>query len=199
MYQIGQNIFIFLQHYGYWMLLPMMIIEGPITTVIAAMLSSLGMFNIGIVFAFSLAGDLIGDITFYVLGYKFGMGFVKHLGKYIGVNEKLVLRVKKYFSLHGGKTIFVVKTTVGLCWVTFITAGIVKMNFKKFLKYSFYGGLVWSSFLVALGYFYGYLWRRIGEYIEWIGWLVFALALISILAINAYKKYKTKQMLGKIK
>ncbi len=199
MYQIGQNIFIFLQHYGYWMLLPMMIIEGPITTVIAAMLSSLGMFNIGIVFAFSLAGDLIGDITFYVLGYKFGMGFVKHLGKYIGVTEKLVLRVKKYFSQHGGKTIFVVKTTVGLCWVTFITAGIVKMNFKKFLKYSFYGGLVWSSFLVALGYFYGYLWRRIGEYIEWIGWLVFALALISILAINAYKKYKTKQMLGKIK
>lgn len=199
MYQTGQNIFIFLQHYGYWMLLPMMIIEGPITTVIAAMLSSLGMFNIGIVFVFSLAGDLIGDITFYVLGYKFGMGFVKHLGKYIGVTEKLVLRVKKYFSQHGGKTIFIVKTTVGLCWVTFITAGIVKMNFKKFLKYSFYGGLVWSSFLVALGYFYGYLWRRIGEYIEWIGWLVFALALISILAINTYKKYKTKQMLGKIK
>ena len=49
MEQIGQNIFFFLQHYGYWVMLPLMIIEGPVATVIAALLASLGAFNIWLV------------------------------------------------------------------------------------------------------------------------------------------------------
>ena len=106
---------------------------------------------------------MIGDVILYGLGYKYGMGFVQDVGKYIGITENLVIRMEKYFEQHGGKTIFAVKSTTGLCWATFTAAGIVKMDFKKFVKYSFLGGVVWSGFLVAMGYFYGYLWREIKQ------------------------------------
>jgi membrane-associated protein len=122
------------------------------------------------------------------------MGFVRKIGRYIGITEKLVLRMEEYFKKHGGKTIFAVKSTTGLCWATFTAAGIVKMNFKKFLKYSFLGGIVWSGFLVAMGYFYGYLWREIKIYIEWIGWAIFVVAAVSFVSINIYKGYKAKKM-----
>lgn len=194
MEQTGQNIFVFLQHYGYWIMLPLMIIEGPVVTIIAAMLASLGAFNAFLVLAFSILGDVIGDVILYGLGYKYGMGFVRHVGKYIGITEKLVLRMEKYFTRHGGKTIFAVKSTTGLCWATFTAAGIVKMNFRKFVKYSILGGLIWSGFLVAMGYFYGYLWREISQYIDWIGWIIFAVAVISIVAINLYKKRESKEI-----
>jgi membrane protein DedA with SNARE-associated domain len=146
------------------------------------------------VLAFSILGDVIGDVILYGLGYKYGMGFVRHVGKYIGITEKLVLRMEKYFTRHGGKTIFAVKSTTGLCWATFTAAGIVKMNFRKFVKYSILGGLIWSGFLVAMGYFYGYLWREISQYIDWIGWIIFAVAVISIVAINLYKKRESKEI-----
>ncbi|HRY82389.1 MAG TPA: DedA family protein [Candidatus Moranbacteria bacterium] len=193
--QAGQQIFEFLSHYGYAIMLPLMIIEGPIVTIIAAMLASLGAFNVFIVLILSVIGDMGGDIILYGLGYKFGMGFVRRVGKYIGITENLVLRMENYFLHHGGKTIFAVKATTGLCWATFTAAGIVKMNFRKFVKYSFLGGVVWSGFLVAMGYFYGYLWREIQVYIKWIGWAIFGIAIVSFVIINIYKGYQAKKLL----
>jgi membrane protein DedA with SNARE-associated domain len=64
------------------------------------------------------------------------------------------------------------------------------MKFKKFITYSILGGIVWSGFLVAMGYFYGFLWREISQYIEWIGWIVSGVALVSFVGITLYKKYK---------
>jgi len=177
------------------MMLPLMIIEGPVVTIIAAMLSSLGAFNVWIVLVLSILGDMIGDIILYGAGYYFGMGFVRNIGKYIGITEKLVMRMEKYFQRHGGKTIFAVKSTTGLCWAAFTAAGIVKMDFKKFIKNSFYGGIVWSSFLVAMGYFYGYLWREIHIYIKWIGWAVAIMALVTFLAITIYKNRQARKLL----
>jgi membrane protein DedA with SNARE-associated domain len=191
--QSGIIIFHFLKHYGYWLMLPLMIIEGPVVTLLAAIMASLGAFNIFFVLFFSIIGDLIGDVLFYYLGYKFGLNFVKKFGKYIGITEKLVNKMENYFVHHGGKTIFLVKSTTGLCWATFVSAGIVKMDFRKFLKYSFYGGIIWSSFLVIMGYFYGYLWREIHENIQWIGWVIFAVAIITFIVISLYKKQQVKK------
>ena len=192
----GQQIFEFLRHWGYWMMLPLMIVEGPVVTIIAAMLSSLGAFNVFVVLILSIAGDMIGDIILYGLGSKYGMTFVRRFGKYMGITEKLVLRMEKHFIDHGGKTIFAVKSTTGLCWTTFVAAGIVKMDFKKFVKYSLLGGIVWSGFLVAMGYFYGYLWREIRDSIQWIGWAVVGLAIVSFIVITVYKKRQARKVLS---
>lgn len=192
---LGQSIFHFLRHYGYWIMLPLMIIEGPAVTLLAAMMASLGAFNVFAVLLFSILGDLIGDMLFYSLGYRYGLGFVRNVGKYIGITETLVGKMEKYFARHGGKTIFLVKSTTGLCWATFTTAGIVKMDFKKFVKYSIYGGIVWSSFLVIMGYFYGYLWREIRDEIKSIGWIIFAVAIGTFVLINIYKSRKAKKLM----
>jgi len=98
-------------------------------------------------------------------------------------------------QLWGGKTIFAVKSTTGLCWATFVAAGIVKMDFKRFLKYSFLGGIIWSGSLVAMGYFYGYLWRSMKQYISWIGWIIFGITAISFAIITLYKNREAKKLL----
>jgi membrane protein DedA with SNARE-associated domain len=197
MEQTGQLIFSFLQHYGYFVMLPLMIVEGPVATIIAAMLASLGAFNVFVVLLFSILGDIIGDVILFGLGYHYGMGFVRRVGKYMGITEKLVMRMEKYFAAHGGKTIFAVKSTTGLCWATFVAAGIVKMDFKKFVRYSIMGGIIWSGFLVAMGYFYGYLWRELKFYIAQAGWIIFGVAIVSIVIINLYKMREAKELLEK--
>lgn len=178
-------------------MLPLMILEGPVVTIIAAMLASLGAFSWPIVLLFSMIGDVVGDVILYWLGYRFGMRFVHGFGRYMGITESLVRRMEKYFERHGGKTIFAVKSTTGLCWATFTAAGIVKMDFKKFLKNSILGGVVWSGFLVAMGYFYGYLWREIKQYISWVGWIIAAIAIVSFVGITLYKKRQSEKILEK--
>lgn len=196
MINTGQDIFNFLSNYGYWIMVPLMIIEGPVVTIVAAMLASLGAFSWIMVLGLSVLGDVVGDIIWYGLGYFFGMSFVNNFGKYVGITENLVFKLEKYFTKHGGKTIFAVKSTTGLCWATFVAAGIIKMNFKKFIAYSILGGIIWSGFLVAMGYFYGYLWREIGDYIQWVGWVVAGIAIASYLLIIFYKKYQSKRIIN---
>ncbi len=195
MEQIGQNVFQFLQSYGYAIMLPLMILEGPVATLAAAILASLGAFNVWIVLILSIVGDMIGDVILYGLGYYYGISFVRHFGKYIGITEKLVLRMERYFQRHGGKTILAVKSTTGLCWAAFVAAGIVKMDFKKFLKNSFYGGIVWSGFLVFMGFYYGYLWGEVRDYIKWIGWIISIAAIATFIVITVYKNRQAKKLL----
>lgn len=190
----GETIIQFLGNYGYWIILPLMIIEGPIVTIIAAFMASLGIFNIWIVLILSIIGDIVGDIILYGVGRAWGMTFVRRVGKYIGITESLVLKMEKFFEKHGGKTVFSVKTTTGLCWATWVAAGIVKMNFWKFIWYSFLGGIVWSAFLVFMGYFFGEFYAQIEEGIRFAGWIVFGIAVAVIVVINVYKKKKSVEL-----
>lgn len=193
-----QQIFQFVAQYGYVILLPLMIIEGPIVTILGAFLASVGMLNIWVVLTLSVIGDMIGDVIFYGIGHRWGMKFVDHVGKFIGITKKIVLRLEKYFMRHGGKTIFMVKATTGLCWATFVAAGIVKMPFKRFVAFSFLGGVLWSGFLAAMGYFFGYLYEQIVQYISYAGWIIAGLACIVLFAIALLKKHETEEMFADV-
>ena len=188
--QVIQITLDFLKHYGYFAMLPLMIVEGAVATVGAATLASLGVFFWPVVLFFSILGDLIGNVALYCLGYHWGLGFATGWGKYLGLSEKRIIKMEKYFRRHGGKTLFVVKSMAGIYVLAFITAGIVKMDFRKFLKYSLLGAIAWSSFLVAIGYFCGYLWQNIQNYISWTG---FGILLVMIGAFVGFRFFSKKQ------
>lgn len=192
---LGQITFGFLRNYGYFAMFPLMIVQGSVVTVVAATLASLGVFWWPIVFVLSVLGDLIGNLVLYFLGYRWGMKFVRNFGKYLGINEKRVLKMEKYFQKHGGKTILLMKPIAGLYSVAFVAAGIVKMDFKKFVTYSVIGGIVWSSFLVAMGYFYGYLWKGTSRYLNWLGVGIAFVAIVSYVVILRYEKKHSDEFL----
>jgi len=184
---------------GYPTMLLVMTIEGPIATIIAAFLASLGFFNIGVVFLLSVLGDILGDIICYAIGFFGGSKMLEKARKKLKIKSTILEKLEKLFSLHGFKTIFAVKSTTGLCWITFIAAGAFKMKFKKFLQGSIGGGLIWSSFLVISGYFFGYAFDRINQYIEYAGIGIIFLAIALYIGINFYKNKKTKRLLSKNK
>jgi membrane protein DedA with SNARE-associated domain len=187
----NQQLLDFTQQYGYWILYPLMIIEGPIVTLFAGGLSALGILRAEIVFMLSVAGDLTMDVGLYY----FGLYGNKRLRKWIARHPKLEQRRKKvrsFFKTHGGKIIFFVKISSGLCYITFITAGMIRMPLKKFLLFSLIGGIIWSGALVALGYFYGNLYQEISGKIEQAGLITIGSALSSFIIITIFKKQKTK-------
>lgn len=184
-----------LQVWGYPVMILLMIAEGPITTIIAAFLASLGFFEWHIVYILSLLGDVLGDIFWYSIGYFGGRPALKKFRKKLGIKLSAIRYIEDKFKKSGSKIIFYVKVSTGLCLVTFILAGSMKMSFKKFVQFSLLGGLVWSAFLVTLGYFFGYAAEQIDQYIKFAGWGIFLLALIVILVINSKKQKSLKKVL----
>jgi membrane protein DedA with SNARE-associated domain len=189
------QILAYIKTIGYPTMLILMIVEGPIATILAAFAASLGFFNIYLVFILSISGDIIGDIILFAIGYTGGAKALAKAEKILKIKPEIVVKLEKLFSLHGKKTIFAVKSTTGLCWITFIAAGTMRMKFQEFIFGSISGGIIWSSFLVVMGYFFGYAFLQINDYLKYAGIIIFAAAVIFFTLVTAYKKYQSRQIL----
>jgi membrane protein DedA with SNARE-associated domain len=188
----------YIKTFGYPSLFLIMIIEGPIITIIGAFLASLGVFNIWIIFFLSLLGDIVGDIILYAIGYFGGSKILVRAEKFLKINFATMDKLHRFFTLHGQKTIFYVKSTTGLCWITFILAGTLKMDFKSFLRASFLGGIIWSGILVVSGFFFGYAFEKINAHLKYAGIIIPILAIVFIFSITLYKKSRSRKILENI-
>jgi membrane protein DedA with SNARE-associated domain len=180
---------------GYPLMLIIMIVEGPIATILGAFAASLGFFNIFIVLILSILGDILGDVILYTIGYFGGNRALTRAGKMLKIKSDTLVRLKNLFHIHGKKTIFAVKSTTGLCWITFIAAGAMQMKFKDFITASFLGGIIWSGFLVIMGYFFGYAFEEINNYIKYAGLIIFFSAAVFYIIIVLYKKRQSRQIM----
>jgi len=184
-----------LPYWGYPLMFILMILEGPFATMIAAFLASLGYFNIFFIFILGVSGDLVGDLGLYYIGYSGGRKILEKAEKFLRISDSTLKTIENKFHQNSSRIIFYVKSTTGLCAITFILAGTLRMKLSKFIKYSFLGGLVWTSILVLLGYFFGYAAEQISQYIKYAGVAIFATAILAMVIIIFYKKYESKKIL----
>ncbi len=160
------HIFLLVSHYGYLIIFPLMIIEGPIVTIIASFLASLGAFNILIIYILGVAGNIIGDAIYYSIG-KFGREkFLHKYGKYISVDEKKVEYIENHYKKHMLKTILIAKITEAPIIPALISAGIAKTNFKKFITICALAEIPKVAIIVSIGYFFGKFYTIIDSYFK---------------------------------
>ncbi|MFO7807169.1 MAG: DedA family protein [Candidatus Moraniibacteriota bacterium] len=188
-----QQLLDIISFWGYPLMFLLMIAEGPIITLAGAFLASIGVFNVFIVLFLSILADTIGDILFYLIGYFGGNSAILKAKRIFKIKKSTLKKLQSNFIKNGAKIILPVKTTTGLCSITFILAGAAKMNFKLFLFYSTLGGIIWSSLIVILGYFFGYAAKEIDKYIQYAGWAVFLLAVLLVTAILFINKNSVKK------
>lgn len=144
-----------LQNYTYYLLFPITVIEGPIITIIAGFLVSIGLMNIYATYAIVVIGDLVGDIIHYVIGRYGRDNFMNKWGKYIGITKEKIMMLESHFSEHAGKTLLTAKFFHGVGGIFLFSAGAARMPFWKFVWYNFLGAVPKSLALLALGYYFG--------------------------------------------
>ena len=109
-------------------------------------------------------GCVIGSVIAYAVGAWGGRGFIEKYGKYILISHHDLAIADNFFNKYGSSAIFfsrlmpVVRTFISL------PAGIAKMNFNKFVIYSFLGSVPWSFGLAYLGKKLGDHWDILGGY-----------------------------------
>ena len=94
---------VLLQQYGYFLLFPLAVIEGPMITIIAALLAAQGYFNIFAVYGVVVVGDLVGDLFHYAPG-RWGKPLLVRWGNYFGIDREKLAALEERFRTRGGRT-----------------------------------------------------------------------------------------------
>ena len=115
---------------------------------------------LGVILAGSV-GCTVGSIAAYAVGYYAGRPLILRYGKYILLREKHLVSAEKWFAKYGDKATFIARLLPVIRTVISLPAGIAKMNFKKFVLYSFIGSVPWTALLAYIGYWLGSEWRSV--------------------------------------
>lgn len=106
-------------------------------------------------------GGMVGSALSYYLGLKGGRPFLAKYGRYFGFSMKHLDMADRWFARYGEATVFFTRLMPIIRTFISLPAGIARMNFKKFLVYSFFGSLPWSLLLVYIGFKLGQNWKTI--------------------------------------
>jgi len=149
-----------------------------------------GMSLLGIIIAGSL-GCTIGSIAAYIFGFYAGRPLILRYGKYILIREKHLITAEEWFEKWGDKATFIARLLPVIRTVISLPAGIAKMNFKKFVFYSFVGSVPWTFMLAYVGYVLGSEWESIKGVFRELD-IVVVVAAIAVVAYYAYRMKRNK-------
>lgn len=178
------NLLSLLEASRYVIIFILAILEGPIVMITCGFLYRLGQFDFVPMYFSLVLGDLTADIGWYILGY-FGAGpIVKKWGKFLNITPEIIQKIEKRFRTYQDKILFISKVTMGFGFAlaTLIVAGILRIQFKRFVALNFLGGLVWTFFLLLLGFFFGNLYFAITKPLK----VVFILTAAAVVGIGLY-------------
>lgn len=114
--------------------------------------------NLLFVLILLIIAAVLGDGVNYLLGKKIGLKVLqwKIRDKQI-VKQKYIDQTNAFYEKHGSKTIIIARFVPIVRTFAPFVAGIAQMNYGKFLRFNFIGGVSWVLGLTLMGYFFGNL------------------------------------------
>lgn len=100
------------------------------------------------------AAAIMGDSVNYSVGRYLGPKvFHEEHGKFL--NKEYLLRTHAFYEKHGGKTIIIARFLPIIRTFAPFVAGIGSMTYPRFLFFNVFGGALWVSLFVLVGYWFG--------------------------------------------
>ncbi len=143
-------------------------------------LAAKGVLNLYLVGFAGAIGCVIGSIFSYYLGAWGGRPLVEKYGKYVLISHHDLNIAEKWFNKHGEITIFIGRLLPVIRTFISFPAGIIRMNFGRFVLYSFMGSLIWSLALAFIGLKLGENWEKIRQIFHSLDWLILVLIVIGL-------------------
>jgi len=107
-----------------------------------------GIFQAGL---YGAIGCTIGSIIAYWVGALGGRPIVEKYGKYLLINKHHLHTADRWFEKYGEATAFFSRLLPVVRTFISFPAGVARMNFAKFVIYSFLGSFPWSAGLAWAG------------------------------------------------
>ena len=147
----------------------------------AGFLVSEGQMNLWLAGLAGAIGCALGSALSYWVGYVGGRPLIEKYGKYILISRHDLDLADKWFAKYGQITVFVGRLLPVVRTFISFPAGISKMNFWRFIIYSFVGSLPWCILLAYVGEKMGENWDSLRKYFHGFDWAILSLIVIGII------------------
>jgi len=168
-------------------------LPGDYLLFLAGLFCALGKIDVTITEMFFgiLFSGILGNFAGYWFGYRTGPMLFKKQDSWIFKREYVVM-AEEFYQKYGGRALVIGRFVPIIRTFAPIFAGVVKLDFKKFVFYNVVGALVWVSLLTLSGFFLGELFPWIINYVEYIiiGLIVIAFLPIAIGLLKRWNKNK---------
>ena len=171
MEQLFQGVTNYIQVWGYPAILIGMALESaniPIPSELifgfAGYLVYLGQLDFNLSIIYGVAGGLLGSAVSYYVGYYGGPPFIYKYGKYVLLSERKVRLAQNWFDRYGLIAVFFARLLPVVRTFISLPAGFAKVNFPKFILYTFLGSVPWTIALIYAGMALGENWHILSAY-----------------------------------
>ncbi len=148
----------------------------------------LGVGIITLIFSMSIAA-ILGNIAGYWFGRKVGEKLYKRKDSFF-FKQRHLIATKNFYERHGGKTIILGRFLPIIRTFAPILAGVIQIDFKKFMFFNVVGAFAWIGSVSSIGYFLGQRFPGIKNHL---GWIVIGLIIITTIPVAlTYIKEKKK-------
>lgn len=127
-----------------------------------------------------LGAGILGNFAGYWFGHRTGPMLFKRKDSFL-FKRKYVIMAEEFFQKYGGTALIIGRFVPIIRTFAPIFAGVVQLNFRKFVLYNILGAILWVSILTLSGYFLGVKFPWIINYVEII---IVALIVIAFLPIG---------------
>jgi membrane protein DedA with SNARE-associated domain len=166
--------------WSYFLLGFLVLVEGPIATLLGAAASSTGLMNPFLVFASASIGNLTADTLWYYLGYAGRADWLVRHGRFIKLRQTHVERLVKDINLHARKILFFAKLTASFSVPALIAAGMARVPLRRWFGVLFGAEMLWTGTLVLIGYHFTLSISKMEAGLKAIAILAFALILFVV-------------------
>lgn len=131
------------------------------------------------------AAAVLGSLTGYGSGRFFGEKITAKKDSLL-FKKKYIVNTEKYFQKYGSQTLVIARFLPIIRTFAPVLAGIVRMNFPRYLLYNILGAAVWTLLLTGGGYYFGIQFPWIIKYVHYI--ILFFLAITTFTVVKGYLK-----------
>jgi membrane-associated protein len=166
-------------------------LPGDSLLVTAGVFAATGQLNIWAVNGLLIVAAIVGDSVGYWFGRRVGPALFKR-PKSLLFNPDHLRRAHDFYEKHGGKTIILARFMPIIRTFAPIVAGMGQMEYRRFLSFNVFGGLLWVISMTGIGYFLGQV-PGVREHIEVVILIVVFLSILPGIIAFAMERYKKRK------
>lgn len=134
---------------------------------------------------------VVGDQLGYFIGQKTGPALFTRENSLL-FKRSHVLRAQAFYEKYGAKTIVIARFVPVVRTFAPVVAGVGQMNYRRFVRYNVFGGILWVACMILTGYLIGTVVPDINKHIHVVIAVVILLsvlpAIIEVMRSRRHKK-----------
>jgi len=103
----------------------------------------------------------LGDNLGFALGYYGGRRLLERYSTVFRIRKTTLAEGERLFERYGVVTVFFARFVFGMRIIAGPLAGVLRMQWQKFLVSNFLGAALWVTVISGAGYFFGQQWNRL--------------------------------------